>query len=181
MKIIFEAKNIADLKLQIQEYSLAHLGLNIKAMAEEMIPKKPQPSQPGKSESVRLNDGTERLHNPSYPGPMKNPRGRPVGWRKNPAPEPEPEPEPKKLVITPAVPTEPFLDAIPEKVEVPPPPDPDFASKDEVKAAIHELNKVKGFEVAKSALEKFGAKHLNDVAIADFKALVIHCGELQNA
>ncbi len=161
MKIIFEADNIADLKLQIQEYSLVHLGLNIKAMADAMIPKAPEHAQPGKSEERRLNDGTTRLHSPSFPGPMKRPRGRPLGWRKEP---------------TPAVATA----VVPEDPATPPPPvDPDFASKDEVKAAIHALNAAKGFDAAKKALEKFNARHLNEVAVANFKDLVLYCEELR--
>ncbi len=178
IEVIFKAESISDLKLQIQEYSLAHLGLNFKGMADAMIPPKPKAvyAEPGESEEVRLNDGTTRLHNPSYPGPMKKGRGRPVGWRKNkdsmpPAPIPC-APFAEALI-------QPAIDAV-QEVIAKAPEDPSFANKEEVKAAIHELNRVKGFEVAKSALAKFGATHLNDVAIADFKALVIHCEELKN-
>ncbi len=156
------------------------VAANAYAMADAMIPKpkKPENAQPGKSESRRLNDGTERVFNPNYPGPMKNPRGRPTGWRK-------PKPE-----IVPAVPTEPFAEpTIPmfsTKEETPPESvmaaviDPDFATKEEAKAAIHALSGVMGLEVAKAALAKFRATHLNDVAVCDYKALVLHCEELKN-
>lgn len=118
IEVLFKAQTIADLKLQIQEYSLCHLGLNFKAMADQLMtpqPTKPAVNEPGKSEEVKLKDGTIRLHNPNYPSAQKNlttdepkKRGRPVGWRK-------------------------------EKSE------PASSEKDKVRKAIHDLNDAKGF------------------------------------
>ena len=53
-------------------------------------------------------------------------------------------------------------------------------TKEEAKTSIHELAAAKGLDAARSALEKFGAKHLDEVSPASYVALVDHCKELQN-
>lgn len=172
VEVIFKADTIADLKLQIQEYSLCHLGLNFKAMADGMVPK-PKIAQPGKSESTVLNDGTVRLHNPSYPSKMKNAadleepkkRGRPLGWRKEKS------------------------DHVEEKVEAPSVP---LNPKQKAGKAIQDLctkfppllgqtfQESKGYTLAIGVLEKLGGKHLNDIAEEHYVELIANCEALIN-
>jgi hypothetical protein len=69
IKIVFTGEDAAELKLKIQEYSLIHLGLNLKAIAQELKPhvQKEDNVKPGQSSTVQLSDGTVRTHNPNYP------------------------------------------------------------------------------------------------------------------
>lgn len=175
VKVAFEAENIADLKLMIQEYSLTHLGLNFKEMAGKIL--KHGGGKPGVTDSVELSDGSKRLHNPSYPSKMKAPieepkrgRGRPVGWRK-----PEVTELSKSEVIE-------KIGELKLHIETAPAyPDAGYTpSKEAAKTAIHELNKVKGFAVAMEALAKFGAKHLNEIMPEKYPDLIKYCEELTN-
>ncbi len=156
IEVIFKAENISDLKLQIQEYSLCHLGLNFKAMADQMVSdiKKSGEGRPGVTEEVRLNDGTIRLHNPSYPGGMKTDelpkkRGRKLGWRKQ---------------------TEESVEGAAQSIEL----------KEKAKSAIHALATKKGVDKAVEALKKYDAAHLDEVSPENYQALADHCVELEN-
>lgn len=168
VRVEFEAENIADLKLMIQEYSLTHLGLNFKEMAGKIL--KHGDGKPGVTDAVELSDGSKRLHNPNYPSKMKAPveepkrgRGRPVGWRK---------PE-----VTEIKPEDIKIDFVGDSLKT---NDGFSPTKDAAKNAIHELNKVKGFPVAMEALAKFGAKHLNEIMPEKYPDLIKYCEELTN-
>ncbi len=174
VEVKFTADNIADLKLQIQEYSLAHLGLDFKAMAGQMM------GPPEPKDGKRLNDGTVRLHNPSYPGPqtnvppqVKRKRGRVMGWRKTLKPAPEES--------TPSQPeSPPVKEPVQDSGVGPILPDPQADAKKLVKDTIHDLHRVKGFQAAKEALEKFGAKHLNDLPADKYEDFIKYAIEVVN-
>ncbi len=171
--ITFEAESIADLKLQIQEYSLCHLGLDFKAMAGQMVP---PPIKDGK----RLNDGSVRLHNPNYPGPhlnvpppIKRKPGRAMGWRKIKPPPEEPAPLPLA--------SPPVSDPPGESGGGPTIDETLSMAKDGramAKDAIIRLNEARGIEMAKEALAKFGAKHINDLLVEKYPELIAYCEEL---
>jgi hypothetical protein len=150
MTITFECENIADLKLQIQEYSLAHLNLNLKAMAEGMVAK----------QAVILTPEAPPLE------PKKRP-GRPTGWRKEkPGDE---EAAPSETVPLPAT-SEPAAE---------PSPGPSL-DKERAKKAIVELAKLRGLVAAEEALKKYGADHLNKIAPEHLEDLAKYCEELVN-
>ena len=53
LKVVFQANNITDLKLQIQEYGLTHLGM---AFMKPIPPKPPEKRGPGRPRRIRPED-----------------------------------------------------------------------------------------------------------------------------
>lgn len=167
VKVKFEAANIADLKLQIQEYSLAHLGLNFK----ELI-KNSGAGKPGETDAVMRKDGTMVMHNPSYPSKMKNVpepekrgRGRPVGWRKE-KPEVAAEPVPLGTVN----PTTPPEQASPAVTSGP--------TKEQAVKAIHALHAISGIAACMELLKNYAPcsngeiPHINNVDPSKYADLI---------
>lgn len=150
VKVYFEAENIKDLKLQIQEYSLAHLGLNFAEIANQtmngpMFRKKPGP-KPGKN---------KRIHSPSFPAPTNLD-------------------QPSEPVTIPSA-SEPAVD-----VGAGLTPDEEANALNDVKDAIKDLHKVKGLPAVVDALEKFGTSHMLNLKPEQYRDFIKYCIEVMN-
>lgn len=147
MKITFESSNIADLKAQIQEYAISHLGLKVQDTVKQYV------------ERAKEKDTNKR------------PAGRQIGWRKNPHPVTgEHVPAKENVVSGPSSTVETPVAGDPLKKQA----CKDMVAA--VMGRFQDsLGSSGAFDKAKSCLEEFGVDHLDKLNPMAYDEFINFC------